>query len=54
MPSFQNKIANIIPGDSDRVEMAQRFKACMTIKEFRYKFFTNFEDAVEWLSEVDE
>jgi len=53
MPSFKNKIASIIPNDSDRVKIAERFEACMTIKEFRFKFFTNFEDAMEWLSDVD-
>ena len=50
-PSFKNKIANLIPNDADRVSIAKQFEACMTIKNVPYKFFTEFEHAVEWLSE---
>jgi hypothetical protein len=52
MPSFKNKIANIVPNDAKRVSIAEKFEACMIIKKFQYRFFTNFEDAIEWLSEV--
>ena len=47
-----NKIANVIPGDEDRVSLAKKFEACMKIKKFQYKIFTDFEDAIEWLSDV--
>jgi len=50
-PSFKNKIANLIPNDADRVSIAKQFEACMTIKNIRYKFFIEFEHAIEWLSE---
>ena len=51
-PSFKNKIANVIPNDEDRVFVAENFEACMKIKKFQYKFFTDFEQAIEWLSDV--
>ena len=52
IPSFKEKIACIIPEDEKRVSIAEKFEACMTIKNYRYKFFTGFESAIEWLSEV--
>jgi hypothetical protein len=52
MPSFKNKIANVVPNDANRVSIAERFEACMNINKFQYKFFTSFEDAIEWLSDV--
>ena len=49
---FKNKIANIIPADKERVLIAERFQACMQLQHFEYRFFTDFEKAIEWLSEV--
>jgi hypothetical protein len=54
MPSFNNKIANLVPDIADRVAIAKRFEACMQIKNYDYRFFTQFEDAIEWLSDVAE
>jgi len=48
--SFKNKIANIIPDDPERMEIASRFKACMDIQGFEYEVFTDYESAIEWLS----
>ena len=50
--SFKNKIANVVPSDADRVSLAKKFEACMNIKHFQYRFFTEFEHAIEWLSDV--
>jgi len=52
MPLFRNKIANVVPGDANRIALAEQFENCMNIQKFRYKFFTDFEEAIEWLSEV--
>ncbi len=52
MSSFKNKIANVVPSDAERVSMAEKFEACMKIKKFQYRFFTDFEDAIEWLSDI--
>jgi hypothetical protein len=49
---FKNKIANVIPDDEERVNIAKKFKACMDLKYFQYEFFTDFESAIEWLSDT--
>ena len=51
MPSLNNRIANVVPSDAKRVLMAEKLEACMKIKKFQYKYFTDFEDAIEWLSD---
>ncbi len=52
--SFKNKIANIIPDDPERMEIANRFKACMDIQGFEYEIFTDYESAIEWLSQTED
>ena len=47
-----NKIANVIPDDEERISVAKAFKTCLIIKGFEYDFFTDFEAAIEWLSET--
>ena len=47
---FKNKIASVIPDNEERLSIAKQFKACLDIKDFQYNFFTDFEDAIEWLS----
>ena len=49
---FRNKIASLVPDDEERVAIAERFKACLDIEGFEYSFFTDFESAIEWLSET--
>ena len=51
-PSFKNKIANVIPNEEDRTSLAKKFELCMKAKEVKYKFFTDFEQAIEWLADV--
>ena len=52
MPSFKNKIANVIPRNPNRAAVAKKFEECMNIKKYQYKFFTEYEHAIEWLSDV--
>ena len=52
--SFKNKIANIIPDDPERMTIATRFKACMDIQGFEYEVFTDYESAIEWLSQTED
>jgi hypothetical protein len=52
--SFKNKIANIIPDDEKRMMIANRFKACMDIQGFEYEIFTDYESAIEWLSQTED
>ena len=51
---FKNKIANIIPDDPERLIIANRFKACMDIQGFEYEIFTDYESAIEWLSQTED
>lgn len=51
LPDFHNKIATLIPDDQERIDTAKRFEACMTVQGFSYEAFTDYEDAIEWLSE---
>ena len=52
--SFKNKITNIIPDDPEHMIIATRFKACMDIQGFEYEFFTDYESAIEWLSQTED
>ena len=49
---LNNKIANVIPIDKDRVSVAEKVEAAIQIKGIHYKFFTDFEEAIEWLSDI--
>ena len=49
---FRNKIASVIPDDAERLSIAENFKACLDIQGFEFNFFTDFEQAIEWLSET--
>jgi hypothetical protein len=51
---FKNKIANIIPNEPKRMIIANRFKACMDIQGFEYEIFTDYESAIEWLSQTED
>jgi hypothetical protein len=52
LPNFKNKIANVLPDNEERLLIARRFHSCMTIKGFSYEIFTDFEKALEWLSDT--
>lgn len=49
---FTGKIANVIPADPERWEIARRFKMSLSIHGFEYEIFKGFEEAIEWLSTV--
>jgi len=48
---FRNKIAVIIPNTEERLQLAKRFKTCMDLQGFQFEQFTDFESAIEWLSD---
>ncbi len=52
IPGFKNKIANVIPDNEERLRIARRFHSCMALKGFSYEVFTDFEKAIEWLSDT--
>jgi hypothetical protein len=51
---FKGKIANVVPDDEKRLTIARQFKASMHLQGFHYEIFTNFEDAMNWLSDITE
>jgi len=53
-PIFKNKMASVIPNDEARISIAKKLKACLDIKGFQFQFFTVFEDAIEWLSDINQ
>ena len=52
LPNFKSKIANVIPGDEERLKTARQFRSCMVLKGFSYEVFTDFETALNWLSDT--
>ena len=49
---LKNRIANVIPDKTDRISHAQKVEAAFNLKGIQYKFFTDFETAIHWLSDV--
>ena len=54
LPVFHGKVANVIPADPNRVAMAQQLKNVAGVDSSVYEIFTTFEDAIDWLSEIEE
>ena len=52
MEGFQNKIAVLIPNTEERLRIAKRFKTMVDQEGFQFNQFFDFEEAMEWLSEV--
>ncbi len=50
---FRNKIAVVIPNDPERIERGEYLKASMKVKGFLFDYFTDYEKAIEWLSETE-
>ncbi len=49
---FRNKIAAVIPNTQDRLEKAEFFLSALGEVKFKIKYFTEFEEAIEWFSEI--
>lgn len=49
---FLSKIANIVPKDEARLSIANTAEAAINLKGIKYKIFTEFEDAIEWISKT--
>jgi len=50
--AFKGRIANVVPNDEARLSIARQFRASLHLQGFSYEIFTNFEEAIGWLSEV--
>jgi hypothetical protein len=49
---FKGRIANVVPDDEKRLAIAKQFRASLDVQGLCYEVFTNFEDAINWLSDV--
>ena len=52
--AFKNKIANVIPDDKERAYIANQMESCMDIQGFEYQIFSDYEKAIDWLSDKEE
>ena len=50
--AFSNKIAVIIPNIPERIERAKFFKTSLGNVTFQIQYFTEFEEAIDWLSTI--
>jgi hypothetical protein len=50
---FKNKLAVIIPDKEERIKTAEMFRVSMGLKEFDYKYFVDFEKAIDYLSTIE-
>ena len=50
--AFHNKIAVIIPNTPERIERANFFMESLGEMKFSINYFTDFEDAIDWLSTI--
>jgi hypothetical protein len=54
IPDFKNKIVSVIPDNEKRLQTAKQFQSCMTLKGFNFEIFTDFEKALDWLSDTSD
>jgi hypothetical protein len=51
---FRNKMAFIIPNTPERTTNAEYLMTGMVVAGYRVNYFTDFENAIEWLSSTKE
>ncbi len=51
---FRNKIAVIIANEPDRIERTKFFKAGLKLGKYQFEYFTDYEKAIDWLSDIQE
>ena len=52
LPEFKNKIVCVVPDNEERLRIARQFHSCMNLKGFSYEIFTDFEKALDYLSDI--
>jgi len=50
--AFHNRIAVIIADEPERIARSKFFKAGLPQSNYRFKFFTEYEKAIDWLSDI--
>ncbi len=48
---FTNRVATVIPPEEERFEVANKMKACLVIMGFHYEVFTDYDQALAWLTQ---
>ena len=51
--AFPGKIASIIPSDPRRENYASMVASLMQLRDVNYRYFTDYEAAIEWLADVE-
>ena len=52
--AFRNKIALIIANEPDRIARTKFFKAGLKLGNYQFEYFTDYENALDWLSDIQE
>ena len=52
--AFRNRIAIIIANKPDRIAKIKFFKAGLALGNYQLEFFTDYEKAIDWLSDIQE
>ncbi len=47
---FTNRVATVISPNEKRLEVANKMKACLVIMGFQYEVFTDYNEALDWLT----
>ena len=50
--SFHNKIALIIADNQERIKRAEFVKANLKSQDFVFEYFTDYEKAIDWVSDI--
>ena len=50
--SFRNKIALIIADNQERIKRAEFVKANLKSHDFEFEYFTDYEKAIDWVSDI--
>jgi hypothetical protein len=48
---FHNRLAVLLPDDSERIMNASDFKTMMEVTGLQFDFFVRYEEAIKWLTE---
>ncbi len=53
-PALPNRMATLVPDNPLRLHAAHLIEACLQLQGFKYKVFTEYEAAIEWLADTTE
>lgn len=50
--ALRNRIATLIPNDKNWIAVSQKAQSAYQFKNIKLKFFTDFEEAINWFSDI--